>query len=100
MSNPDRQLLPLACTLGPSDGAQRVADWHRVSTDAGRGRQRSRGQVVLRFADQPGVSRELGRLVAAERECSGFLDWQLSQIADEWHVVVSGAEDALDTLPA
>jgi hypothetical protein len=95
----DRALLPIACTLGPSEGAQRVTDWTTLGNDAGLGRERTTGRVVVRFRDLPGIGAELDRLVAAERECCGFLDWQLQRTVDEWQVVITGTEDGLDSLP-
>jgi hypothetical protein len=34
-----RSLLPVACTLGVEDGAQRLEDWRRLFATAGIGRE-------------------------------------------------------------
>jgi hypothetical protein len=94
-----RRLLPLACTLGPNDGAARLDAWRGVSAAAGRGRTVAAGQVILRFREEPGVGDELRRLVEAERECCAFLGWQLTHAAGEWTVEITGSDEELKALP-
>ena len=90
--------LPIACTLGAEDSAQRVTDWRRVLAEAGLGNERNPGQLVLRFADGPRVGAELARLVDAERQCCAFLGWSLTNGNGEWRVLITGADDELRTL--
>lgn len=94
----DRPLLPVACTLGTTDGAQRLAEWQRLSPAAGLGRQLVSGKLTLSFRDVAGVREELGRLVSAERECCAFLGWELAHSGAEWHVHITGSPDELRTL--
>jgi hypothetical protein len=94
-----RQLLPVACTLGPADGGQRLADWRHVTEVAGAGRDIATGKVTLRFHDLPGIASELERLVAGERECCAFLGWQLVHAGNEWHVDITGTDENLQALP-
>jgi hypothetical protein len=91
--------LPVACTLGPFDGVQRLQQWQHLASVAGVGRTAARGAVTLRFHDLPEVGAELERLVAAEALCCDFLGWELRQVDDEWHVVITGTEADLMTLP-
>lgn len=93
------RLLPIACTLGPSEGAERLAEWRDLGTTAGLGRIRSTGHITLRFADIAGVDAALRRLVAAERDCCAFVDWELVRSDDEWQVTIYGTDDALDSIP-
>jgi hypothetical protein len=95
----NRDLLPVACTLGPADGARRLADWRRITEEAGVGHSVTPGMVTLRFRKAPGVGAELQRLVTAERDCCSFLGWNLVQIDYEWRVEISGSDDGLGSLP-
>jgi hypothetical protein len=98
-ADPDgRDQLPIACTLGPADGAHRVEDWRRVTTLAGSGRKLAAGRIILKFRDLPEVSTELERLVAAERDCCGFLSWDLVHADAEWMVEITGDDDDLRAL--
>jgi hypothetical protein len=93
-----RMSLPIACTLGPSEGAQRVQEWQRLMKERGSGREWTAGQVILYFEDVPAVSIELPRLVALERSCCGFLDWHLARDARGWRVEIRGTEDELKAI--
>jgi hypothetical protein len=83
--------LPLACTLLDTDGAARLARWRALS-DARLGVQRLPDELVVRYRPQPGVAHELEALVAAERECCSFADWQLTQ--DSEHLLLRIRSDA------
>jgi hypothetical protein len=91
-------LLPIACTLGPDEGAQRIGEWRRLGQAVGLGRAVDVGEVTLRFRDAPGVELELERLVAAERACCAFLSWHVSRTPSEWRVVISGESESLRAL--
>jgi hypothetical protein len=94
-----RASLPIACTLTPGEGVDRLDDWRRVGDRAGLGREAAPGRVTLRFRDAPGVEAELGRLVEAERECCAFLDWDVVPGENEWRVDIRGTDEALQSLP-
>jgi hypothetical protein len=97
---PSRQpSLPVACTLGPADGVQRLQEWEQLVAVAWVGRAAARGEITLRFHDLPEVGSKLERLVSAEAICCNLLGWELRQVGDEWHVVITGAEDELQALP-
>ena len=59
--------VPIACTLGPGDIQQRIADWHRVLHDT-TARTPLDGGVHLAFAATVDMQ-ELTRLVVAEQDC-------------------------------
>lgn len=93
-----RALLPVACTLNPYDGAQRLSEWRRLASEAGLGTEMLPGQLRLRFANTPDVGVELARLVDAERECCAFLGWTLDSGDGEWRVTITGTDDDLRTV--
>ena len=93
-----RDLLPVACTLGPADGAERLADWRRIVQEAGAGHVWTTGMVTLLFRDGAGVGNELHRLVSAERDCCAFVSWHVAQAGQEWRVEISGSDDELRSL--
>ena len=95
----ERRLVPIACSLGPSDGAARLAKWRRIAAASGLGQTTEPGRVTIRFRDDAGVANELHRLVAAERDCCAFLGWALVNIDGECRVEVSGSDEELQTLP-
>jgi len=71
----DRGDLPVACTLGLEDGAERVLRWRQLaerSTPLGR---RMGRELEVRFQPGPGVQEELETLAAAEAQCCAFVAW-------------------------
>jgi hypothetical protein len=83
--------LPVACTLGPDDGAQRRRRWEALSAK-GRPNARIRGHVlVVRYQRELGVREELEALAAAERRCCSFVTWTVSQ--DDDSVVLNVVAD-------
>jgi hypothetical protein len=93
-----RALLPVACTLGSEDGAQRLEEWRRLSASAGLGRGLAARKLTLRFRDLPGVRDELERLIAGERDCCAFLGWEVAFSEGELHVHITGDPDELRAL--
>ncbi|HEX4058492.1 MAG TPA: hypothetical protein VHX87_09275 [Galbitalea sp.] len=70
--------LPTACALGPTDGAARMDRWRALANGRLDVRHGS-GEVVVSYEASRGVHEELESLVAAERECCGFADWQVTR---------------------
>jgi hypothetical protein len=70
--------LPIACTLGAADGVVRLAQWRALS-DARSNVRRSPGEVVVRYEPRCGLYEELESLVAAERECCAFAEWEVTR---------------------
>ncbi len=79
-------VLPVACTLGPDDGAARMRRWEALSVDGCPSTRRSGHLLEVRYRLAPGVREELDALAAAERQCCSFVAWDVSQ--DEDHVVL------------
>jgi hypothetical protein len=70
--------LPVACTLGATDGAVRLARWRALS-DARLSVRHTPDQLVVLYRSQQGVHEELEALVAAERECCSFAEWEVTR---------------------
>lgn len=75
--------LPVACTLGAQDGSARMRRWKALA-DRVRPEALLSGHVLeVRYRSAPGVREELEALVAAERECCGFLAWEVAEEGDD-----------------
>jgi hypothetical protein len=75
--------LPIACTLVPGDGPERLRRWRAL---AARGRQVARlnhNVLEVRYSLEPSVWSELQELAAAERQCCAFVTWTVSQERDQ-----------------
>jgi hypothetical protein len=83
--------LPIACTLGATDAAARLARWRALS-EARLSVRRTADRLVVRYEPRSGVHAELDALVAAERECCAFAKWEVSR--DSKHVVLQIRSDA------
>jgi hypothetical protein len=94
-----RDLLPIACTLGPVDGRERIGEWRSLYREFGLRRAHRGGLVTIQFRDAPRLAAELARLVWEERVCCAFLDWQLECAVDVWTLTITGDDEALRSLP-
>jgi hypothetical protein len=83
---PEVVQLPIACTLGPDDGAARMQRWEALSAKARPSARRSGHLLEVRYRPEPGIHEELQALAAAERQCCSFADWKVTQEQD--HVVL------------
>jgi MerR family copper efflux transcriptional regulator len=79
-------MLPLACTLGPNDGATRMRRWQDLSAQGRPTTRRSGHLLEVRYHAGRGIREELEALAAAERECCAFVTWTVGQ--EEGHVVL------------
>lgn len=71
----DRSELPIACTLGPGDGAERLRRWRVLVADASPSVSRDGPLLEVRFRPDAGVLNELVALTVAEQECCSFVTW-------------------------
>jgi hypothetical protein len=83
--------LPIACTLGPGDGAARMQRWEALSARGHPSSRRSGHRLEVRYELEHGIREELEALAAAERQCCVFARWTVSQEDD--HVVLHVAVD-------
>ncbi|HEX4063646.1 MAG TPA: hypothetical protein VHY58_21735 [Streptosporangiaceae bacterium] len=85
-----KEPIPVACTLGAGDLADRVTRWRAVAARAAGERSPTEHGVRLSFATGPGVAAELRELAALERDCCAFATWSVRQDGDRVLVEVSG----------
>lgn len=71
--------LPLACALGPDDGAARMRRWQALADQGRPTARRSGHRLQVRYEPEPGVREELEALAAAERQCCSFVAWDVTQ---------------------
>lgn len=90
--------LPLACTLGPVDGAGRSRRWRQLAAEATPVLRRTKGRLEVRYQPGPGVLDELSALAAAEAECCSFVAWTVTEQAGDPTLVVSAPADAPDNI--
>lgn len=68
--------VPIACSLGSGDMAQRLAGWQAI-TDMVIRRERLEGGIRLVFGDDPPLG-EVARLTAAEQACCPFFAFAIT----------------------
>jgi hypothetical protein len=83
--------LPIACTLGATDGVARLARWRALS-DARMSVRRTPNELFVLYQSRGDVHEELEALVAAERECCSFAEWEVTRDAE--HVELRIRSDA------
>jgi hypothetical protein len=84
--SPQVAQLPVACTLGPDDGAARMQRWKALSARGRLGARRSGHLLEVLYQPTPGLREELQALAAAERQCCSFAEWEVTDEDD--HVVL------------
>lgn len=70
--------LPVACTLGASDGRARLQRWQSLHQIAASTARVVNGEFEVRYQAGAGVLAELQELVAAERVCCEFVSWTVT----------------------
>ena len=93
-----RTQLPIACTLEGGAAKERVGRWVAILDSHRTDRQLDGDTLTLRFRRDAGAVRELAELVVAERDCCGFVDWQLDVEPAELVLRISGEPAALGAL--
>jgi hypothetical protein len=82
--------VPVACSLGQSDLAERARRWSELAERALTGVSPTERGLRLTFAAAPGAGNELEALAAAERECCAFATWSVRAADGELVLEVSG----------
>jgi hypothetical protein len=88
--------LPIACTLGPDDGAERMRRWQSLAELAQTVAIRTGGVLKVNYHPGPGVVEELTALAAAEQECCSFVTWTVTYEADSPVLCVTAKADRPD----
>lgn len=71
--------LPVACTLGTSDGPARLQRWQHLHQIAAPTAQLTNGELEVRYQPGPQVLAELQDLVSKERVCCAFVSWDVTE---------------------
>jgi hypothetical protein len=85
---------PIACTLEGPERAARGRDWEALRARARLGEHRTETTLTTTWRRDEGVRAEVERLVAAERECCGFLSFELT-IGDDSVTLVTAFPEGL-----
>jgi hypothetical protein len=88
---------PIACSLQGGEAQRRWTAWasvieHRLQFD------RSPQRLTVNFPDTDQLRNDLGNLVVAERECCGFVAWDLDDVDDQLLLTVSGSADGVTAI--
>ena len=97
-SRRDLPLLPVACTLGVTDGAAQLQRWRQLDDRALVRRVRTAEELLLVYRAEEWTKTELENLVAVETTCCAFLDWQVEEAQDVLRLRIRGSAADLDTL--
>ncbi|HJU81702.1 MAG TPA: hypothetical protein VJ796_08115 [Acidimicrobiia bacterium] len=81
--------VPIACSLQGGDARRRSQEWNAL-VGQHLEVQRSDQKLTIRFAANAIPRAELARLVVAERQCCGFVTWELHDQGEEMLLTVSG----------
>jgi len=92
--------LPLACTLGPDDGAARLRRWRALAARFPPHAVRAPGRLELRWRLDPEAARELHALAGAERECCAFASWTVIRDGADTILRVTADPERPDDLAA
>lgn len=75
-------MMVAACTLGQEDRSARVRQWKRLAGTARPSARHSGRFLEISYQSGSGVFDELEALVASERQCCAFVDWDVVQEVD------------------
>lgn len=104
MSSADpHTLLPLACTLGPQDGRDRLERWRALHHATAPVTSLREGVLEVRYPDTAGVLDEVRALASAEQTCCGFVTWHVSQAGRDVVLTVrapAGTPEAIEPIAA
>jgi hypothetical protein len=86
----------LACSLGPADFRERLATIRELTRRALRNRVRD--GLQLRLAYDASAETEVRELVGMERQCCGFLDFQMDQNSGRFLVTITAPPEAMESV--
>ncbi|CAN5574999.1 hypothetical protein BH20ACT18_BH20ACT18_07090 [soil metagenome] len=90
--------LPAACSLSPSELADRRAVWRRLAASALRDQRPAPGGVRLVYADDDGVEATLRELVRLEADCCAFADWVVERRGETVVLDVTAPGDGAEAI--
>jgi hypothetical protein len=86
----------LACSLGPAEFRQRLGTIRELTRRALR--KRDRDGLQLRLAYDAGAETEVRELIGMERQCCGFLDFQMDREDGRFLVTITAPPEAMDSV--
>jgi hypothetical protein len=89
--------VPIACSLQGGDARRRSQEWKAVVGQR-LGVRRSDQHLTIRFAASAMLRAELAGRVVAERQCCGFVAWELDDRGDGILLTVSGEPDGVTAM--
>jgi hypothetical protein len=89
-----RESTPIACSLDGNAARRRWAEWGTVMA-ARLFVDLQPERLTVGFTQSVYLSTRLGELVVAERQCCGFVDWELQDRRDELSLIVRGNPDGV-----
>jgi hypothetical protein len=93
-----RDVLPLACTLGSADGADRIRRWQQLAAIGMPVARLAGYQLEVRYRPEPGVLKELQSLARAEAECCAFAEWVVAEQDGNPTLLVRVEQDAPESI--
>ena len=89
--------IPIACSLGAGAARDRWQDWQSLARTLQNVERPVHG-LELHFTADDATRAELCRLVVAERQCCGFVAWELEDRGDELVVTIIGDPAGVDAM--
>src|SRR5262245_16077020 len=83
---------PIACTLGPGEFIDRLRWIAKLADDALQARERRGLELTLRY--RPEAVERVRELVRRERECCGFMTFELEESPTEVRLTIRAPEEA------
>lgn len=90
--------LPIACTLTPGAGKAQLEKWRMFDAEHALRSEHAEDRFVIHYAKTDESATRLQELVAVERSCCSFVQWQIVDDTDGLRLVVTGASDQLAAL--
>jgi hypothetical protein len=96
----DRPEPRIACSLQPTELAERRAAWERLLERALRERRPTPDGMRLVFAAEEGVERQLHGLSRLEAQCCSFADWNVRRRGEDVVLDVTAPTEAVAAVHA
>ncbi|MCA1737000.1 MAG: hypothetical protein LC739_13150 [Actinobacteria bacterium] len=89
--------LPIACSLDGDAARRRWAEWKDLMSQR-TGADWSSRSLAVRFQPDEDLAATLTPLVAAERECCGFVEWDLEDRGSELVLNIRGDPEGVSAM--
>lgn len=91
--------IPIACTLSTLDAArEQVGKWREFDADYALEQERTETSLTIHYAKVDDSVQRLHELVAVEKSCCAFVDWDIDETHHVLRLVVTGAPARLSAL--